>query len=161
MYWFRWGRVLIDDRIVSKLWTLAATRLDLAATSRYGRWIVMPALGYVFSCLRQEALIAASVIFAATSRLGLVSPWCWRALAATSGIFPATRRLRFVNSKVNFGFYALFSWDREHSLQRVWFSLQQVGSGWEALVIDAYRCSELVCRPSKIVVPLQRVYFSP
>ena len=137
--------------LFSKLWALTAIRLDLAAMSRYGWWIMMPAQGYVFHCLRQEALVAASVILAATSKLGLVSLWCWRTLAAASGIFAAARRLIFVNSKVSFGFYALLSWDREHSLQRVWFSLQWVGSGGEALVVNTCSCCELVCRCSKIV----------
>ena len=35
--------------------------------------------------------------------------------------------------------------------------LRRVGLGWEALVVDAYRYSELVCRCSKSVIPLQRV----
>ena len=147
--------------LFSKLWALATARLDLATMSRYDQWKVMSAMEYVFGYLRQEALTAASVILAATSRLGLVSPWCWRELATASGVFATTMRLRFGNSKVSFGFYALFGWDREQSLQRVWFSLQRVGSGWEALVVDVYRYSELVCRCNEIVVQLQRVCFSP
>ena len=31
------------------------------------------------------------------------------------------------------------------------FSQQRVGSGWEALVVNTYRCNELVFRYSKIV----------
>ena len=31
------------------------------------------------------------------------------------------------------------------------FSLQQVGSGWEALVVDTYRCSEIVFRCNEFV----------
>ena len=94
-------------------------------------------------------------------QLGLVSPWCWRALAATSGVFASARRLRIVNSKVSFAFYPLFSLYREHSSQRGWFSLQRVGSGWEALFVEAWRCNELVCHCSEIIIPLQRVCFSP
>ena len=140
---------------------LSVASMELATMSRYGWWIVMHALKFLFGYSRHEALAAASIILAATSKLGLVSPWCWRALATASGIFASTRRLRFVNSKVSFGFYALFGWDREHSLQRGWFSLRRVGSGWEALVVDSCRSSELVYHCSEIVVPLQRVCISP
>ena len=33
----------------------------------------------------------------------------------------------------------------------MWFSLQQVGSGWEALVVDTCHCSELVYRYNEYV----------
>ena len=62
--------------LFSKLSTLAAVGLDLAAMSRYDQGIVMYALECVFGYLRQETLVEASVIIAAMSRLGLVSPWC-------------------------------------------------------------------------------------
>ena len=49
-------------------------RLDLAAMGRYDQRIVEYTLECVFGYLRQEVLVAASVIIAATSRLELVSP---------------------------------------------------------------------------------------
>ena len=48
-------------------------RLDLAATSMYDQQIIVNALECVFGYLRQETLVAASVVIAATSRLKLVS----------------------------------------------------------------------------------------
>ena len=42
-------------------------KLDLIATSRYDQRTVVCALECVFGCLRQEALVAASVIITAKS----------------------------------------------------------------------------------------------
>ena len=71
----------------------------------------MPTLEYVFGCLRQEALTIASVIIAATRRLGLVSlddestrhsEWGSR----------HSEKARIVNSNLSFDF-SRFVWLRQ------------------------------------------------
>ena len=109
----------------------------------------MYGLEIIFGYFRQEALVAASVIFVAMSTLGLISHWCWRALTTASGVFAVESRLGLwtVNWVLNFMLYLV---KKESTMQRV-------GSSWEALVVDACRCSELVCHCGEIVVPQQRV----
>ena len=67
----------------------------------------MHTLKYVFGYLRQKALIGVSMILAAMSRLGLVSPLILRVLAAASGVLTGEKAL-IVNSKLSFEFHALF-----------------------------------------------------
>ena len=61
--------------------------------SRYNQRTVVCALECVFGYLRQEALVAVSVIIAAMSRLGVSEPLILRVLAAASRVFPAARKL--------------------------------------------------------------------
>ena len=63
----------------------------------------MLALEYVFGCLRQEALTVASVIIAATSRLGLVSLDDESTRCSKWGSHHS-EKARIVNSKLSFGF---------------------------------------------------------
>ena len=63
---------------------------------------------------------------------------------------------------LSFSFHALFGRDKEYSLQQVkFFSLQRVGSGWEALVIDTCLCRELVYHFCEIVFSYREFVFHP
>ena len=63
----------------------------------------MSALEYVFGCLRQEALAAASMIITPTSRLGLVSLNVESTHCSEWGS-RHNETTRIVNSKLSFGF---------------------------------------------------------
>ena len=72
-----------------------------------------------------------------------------------------SEKARIVNSKLSFGFHALFGWDREYSLQQVRFSLERVGSSWKARVVRVFRYSEVGCPCSELVGLLQQVCMLP